>query len=305
MTRDTNTEVFEAARPQLTGLAYRLLGSISDAQDAVQDTYLKWLTHSGTEIENPPAWLTRVCTNCCLDRLKSAHVKRVDYVGQWIPEQLQTEFEGNAEESLELNSSLTTAFLLLLERLTPKERAAYLLHDIFGQSFDEIAEALEMQPANCRKLAARARGFVTQNKVRFIPDETRQSQLVAAFQMAIESGDTHTLGRMLRSDSDLRADSGGRVVAVADILEGAAQICDFVSNVLSRAWAPLRITQETINGLSGLVIRNGDAIHATISFAYDQEGLVSNIYIMRNPKKLALTAATKGVVARSGALRLH
>ncbi|MGP5069716.1 MULTISPECIES: sigma-70 family RNA polymerase sigma factor [Psychrobacter] len=160
---DSKTETFEAARSRLIGLAYRLLGSISDAQDAVQDTYIKWVLHEDN-VDIPIAWLTRVCTNHCLDQLQSAHHKRVDYVGQWLPEPIQIEFEDTIEKQIEMASSLTTAFLLLLERLTPKERAAYILHDIFSMSFDEVAAILELQPANCRKLATRAREHVIKNK---------------------------------------------------------------------------------------------------------------------------------------------
>ncbi len=287
------------------GLAYRLLGSISDAQDAVQDTYIKWISYSGSDIETPPAWLSRVCTNCCLDRLKSAHSKRVDYVGQWIPDQIQTEYEADAQERMEVASSLTTAFLLLLERLTPKERAAYLLHDIFGKPFEEIAAVLDLQPANCRKLAARARGFVVKNNVRYIPDEHRQSELLNAFRLALETGDTTRFGQMLRADSDLRADSGGRVVAVRDVLEGQPTVCDFVSTVLSQAWSSLRITTDTINGMRGLVVHEDGDVHAAITFSYDHDGKVRHIYIMRNPQKLALMAQTRGIATRSGALRLN
>ena len=137
---NNKTELFETARPQLLGLAYRLLGSMSDAQDVVQDTYLKWTAHSDT-VAIPSAWLSRVCTNRCLDQLKSARYQRVDYIGQWIPEQIQTEFEASAEENIEIASSLTTAFLLLLERLTPKERAAYLLRDVFSMPFRSFVRA--------------------------------------------------------------------------------------------------------------------------------------------------------------------
>jgi RNA polymerase sigma-70 factor (ECF subfamily) len=305
MDTTAKTDIFEDARPQLMGLAYRLLGSVSDAQDAVQDTYIKWISYTGAEIETPPAWLSRVCTNCCLDRLKSAHSKRVDYVGQWIPDQIQTEYEASTEERLEVASSLTTAFLLLLERLTPKERAAYLLHDIFGKPFDEIATVVELQPANCRKLAARARGFVAKNNVRYVPEEDRQNELLLAFRLALETGDTTDLGQMLRADSDLRADSGGRVVAVREVLEGKQTVCTFVSSVLSRAWASMQVTSGTLNGMRGLLVQDDDVVHAAITFSYDQSGNVRHIYIMRNPQKLALMAHTKGVATRSGALRLN
>lgn len=305
MKTTAQTEIFEIARPQLMGLAYRLLGSVSDAQDAVQDTYVKWISYKGPAIETPPAWLSRVCTNGCLDRLKSADHKRVEYIGQWIPDHIQIEFEAGPEEQLEIASSLTTAFLLLLERLTPKERAAYLLHDIFDKPFDEVATILELQPANCRKLATRARTYVAKSNVRYIPEKTRQSELLAAFQTALETGDTTDLGQMLRADIDLRADSGGRVIAVREVLEGQPAVCEFISGGLSRAWSQMRVSEQMINGMMGLVIKENRKIYAAISFAYDEDGQVGHIYIMRHPEKLAQLADTKGVAARAGSLKIN
>jgi RNA polymerase sigma-70 factor (ECF subfamily) len=300
----SKTDDFEAARPQLLGLAYRLLGSISDAQDAVQDTYVKWITHAqGVDI--PTAWLSRVCTNHCLDVLKSAHRKRVDYVGQWIPDQIQTEFEATGEDQVEMASSLTTAFLLLLERLTPKERAAYLLHDIFSMPFDEVAGILEMQPANCRKLATRARAYVVENNVRHVPEHKRQADLLKAFQIALETGDTNGLSAMLRADADLRADSGGKVIAVRDVLRGQVVVCEFIGNVLSHAWSGLNVTEQMINGTSGLLVGDTTQLHAAISFGYDANGHVQSVYIMRHPDKLAQFSGSTGLIHKSGNLTLH
>lgn len=279
------TVIFEEARPKLLGLAYRLLGSISDAQDVVQDTYLKWLTQDG-HFDTPAAWLNRVCTNACLDQLKSAHRRRVDYIGPWIPDHIQTDFAPSAEATVEMTSSLTTAFLLLLERLTPKERAAYLLHDIFAMPFDEVSDILDMQPAACRKLASRARHFVHESDTRHAPPKERQEQLLAAFHRALSSGDTAPLGQMLRDDSTLRADSGGAVMAARDVIEGTAAVCHFVEEVLQRAWRDMQIETLEINGGFGLQVHEGASLHATISFGYDREGRASHIFIMRNPDKL-------------------
>lgn len=300
----SKTEMFEATRPQLVGLAYRLLGSISDAQDAVQDTYIKWMLHTG-DVDVPPAWLSRVCANRCLDQIKSSNHKRVDYVGQWIPEQFETEFDANPEEQLELASSLTTAFLLLLERLTPKERAAYLLHDVFSMPFEEVAAILDMQPENCRKLATRAREYVVKNKVRHVPEKQRQEDLLVAFHGAIKTGDTSRLGAMLRVDSNLRADSGGKVKAVLEVLEGRDAICLFIRNVLSGAWSSRHMAELMINGSLGLLIGDEDELHAAVSFGYDEHGQVGQIYIMRNPDKLEHFVHLKGVVSESGKLTLH
>ncbi|KKJ75826.1 hypothetical protein WH95_16520 [Kiloniella litopenaei] len=302
MTLENKTDVFEQTRPRLMGLAYRLLGSLSDAQDIVQDTYLKWVSYSGPEIENPIGWLSRVCTNRCLDQLKSANHQRLDYIGSWIPDQIQTEFEASAEEQAEIASSLTTAFLLLLERLTPKERAAYLLHDVFSMPFEEVARILDMQSANCRKLAARARDYVAKNNVRHVPEKQHQEKLLNAFQKAIKTGDVEILGSMLRADSDLRADSGGKVQAVRDVIVGHDAICRFITDILSNAWRQMEIKTQVLNGTLGLVIIDEGKMHAALSFGYDAKGKVSQIYIMRHPVKLKQMISAKGIVSTSGAI---
>jgi len=299
------TKAFEKAHPQLLGVAYRMLGSIDDAEDAVQDTGVKWLAYDGPAPDSATAWLTRVCTNRCLDVLKSAHKKRVDYVGPWLPELLQTEFDAGPEDQVEIASSLTTAFLLLLERLTPKERAAYLLHDIFSKPFDEVSEILDLQPANCRQLAARARKFVHRNQVRHVPDKAHQNALLQAFQSAVKTGDVASLGTMLCSDVDLRADSGGKVTSVLKVLAGPGDVCGFVGRVLSRAWANTSISIGSINGGLGLVVREGDQSHAAVSFAFDADDKVQSIFIMRHPDKLGRLLTTTGVADITGALRLH
>ena len=152
MTASDDPTPFESRRRHLLGLAYRILGSVAEAEDAVQDTFLRWRAADRDAIANPAAWLTTACTRRSLDLLKSARRTRVDYVGTWLPEPVRTAAEETPESSLELASSLSTAFLLLLERLSPKERAAYLLHEIFEQPYPDVAAALGLQEATCRKL---------------------------------------------------------------------------------------------------------------------------------------------------------
>lgn len=301
---EKKTAIFEATRPLLMGIAYRLLGSVSDAQDVVQDTYIKWLAHRES-VQTPAAWLSRVCTNRCLDQIKSASHKRVEYVGQWIPDQLLTEFAGSVDEQEEMASSLTTAFLLLLKRLTPKERAAYLLHDVFSMSFDDVAGVLDIQPANCRKLATRAREYVGKNNVRHIPERQRQEELLTAFQGALQSGCTSELETLLRADSDLRADSGGKVTAVLDVIEGKEAICLFLRDVLHNAWLHFDFSSRVINGTLGLLVEDEGELHASVSFGFDGQGQLSQIYIQRNPEKLKQLMQSKGTVNQSGRLSLH
>jgi RNA polymerase sigma factor (sigma-70 family) len=283
--------VFERARPNLLGLAYRILGSLADAEDAVQDTFLKWRQADHQEIESPAAWLTTICTRRCLDLLRAAHRSRVNYVGAWLPEPIHTPVEDDAESRLDLASSLTTAFLLLLERLTPKERAAYLLHEIFDVSYPEIAATLEMQESACRKLVSRAKANVDQAKVRQRIPLARQDALLAAFQGAIASGATGEFAALLSDDIRLTADSGGKAPAILEVLQGKAEVMAFVMDVLRQFWAALDWVPADINGGRGAILRKDGATIATLSFAYDEAGRASDVYIMRNPDKLSRLGA--------------
>ncbi|MGE0422833.1 MAG: RNA polymerase sigma factor SigJ [Reyranellaceae bacterium] len=285
MTDHDDIAVFEEARPRLLGLAYRIMGSRADAEDAVQDTFVKWSTAQRSEIANPAAWLMTSCTRRCIDLLRAAHRSRVDYVGTWLPEPMHMLTADPAEEAL--GSSLTTAFLLMLERLTPKERAAYLLHEIFDIDYPDIARALDMNQAACRQLVSRARGHVDDARVRHVTPPARQEALLAAFESAIAGGDTGTLAAMLSDDIALSADGGGKVAAAARVLHGKAKVMGFFDLVLRRFWSQYRLEAVDINGGRGFVVRNGDQVEATVSFGYDQAGRANAIYIMRNPDKLA------------------
>ncbi|MDC0716004.1 RNA polymerase sigma factor SigJ [Nannocystis bainbridge] len=281
---DDDDHEFAAARPMLLGLAYRLLGSRADAEDAVQDTWLKWRA-AAVAVENPGAWLTTVCTRRCIDMLRSGHKARIDYVGSWLPEPLPTDDD---DVGASLGSSLTVAFLLVLERLTPKERAAYLLHEVFDVSYAETARTLAMDEVNCRKLVSRARGHLEQTRVRHVTPRDRQDELLAAFEAAIAGGHTERLAALLASDVELRADSGGKVPALRETLQGKAAVLAFVHATLHRFWGAFTCESPDLNGARALVFRAGDgAAIAAVSFAYDERGAATGIYIMRNPDKLA------------------
>lgn len=283
----SDLQLFAEARPMLLGLAYRILGSRADAEDAVQDTFVKWQKTDRARIENATVWLTTICTRRCIDMLRAAHRSRVDYVGPWLPEPLLTPADEPAEERLSLASSLGTAFLLLLERLTPKERAAYLLHEIFDMPYPEIARTLGLQEATCRKLVSRARANVERAKVRHVTPQERQERLLAAFESAIASGSTGELARLLSDDIELAADSGGKVPALREVLHGKAAVLAFIAGQLSRYWRDdVRIVTD-LNGGRGLIVRKDGRTEAAASFAYDGAGRVTRIYIMRNPDKLA------------------
>jgi len=282
-----DTRAFEDARPGLLALAYRILGSVADAEDAVQDTFLKWSGADRAGIRSAPSWLTTTCTRRCLDLLRAAHRSRVNYVGVWLPEPVQAAAEEGPEEVSDLASSLSMAFLLLLERLTPKERAAYLLRDIFDLSYAEIAEALDLKEEACRKLVSRAKANVDRTGVRNVTSLERQNRLLAEFENAVVSGSTERLVSLLSSEIRLSADGGGKVPAVRDILQGVDQVARFLSKRLRKYWLDFEWSTADINGARGIVLRQHGAVVATVSFAYDAEGAVTDIYIMRNPDKLA------------------
>jgi RNA polymerase sigma-70 factor (ECF subfamily) len=280
---DTDLQLFEGARPRLLGLAYRILGSRADAEDAVQDCFLKWRDADRSQIKTPAAWLSSVCTRRCLDIQRAADRARVDYVGPWLPEPIQLATPPAVDGKLAV--SLTTAFLLLLERLTPKERAAYLLRDIFDQSYVEIAAMLEMDEAACRKLVSRARQNIGRDKVRHITPRETQDSLLRAFQSAVMSGSITQLSALLSSDIRLTTDTGGKTVAAARVLEGVD-----VFSALSQAhvwWegCPWEITDMS-GGRGAILTKNGQPA-LTISLACNEAGLVSDIFITLNPDKLA------------------
>jgi RNA polymerase sigma-70 factor (ECF subfamily) len=292
---------FEQARPGLLGLAYRILGSRMDAEDAVQDTFLKWQANDRGDIDNPGAWLTTVCTRHCLDLLRSADRARVEYVGPWLPEPVQTADDdaigaaspGHAspEHAAALASSLTTAFLLALQRLTPKERAAYLLREIFDMPYPEVARTLDLQEPACRQLVTRARAHIEQSRVRHVTPPQRQRRLLAAFGTAIATGSVETLASLLSDDVRLSADGGGRVTAARRVMHGPEEVLRFIQAGLHVWWASGRLEEATINGNRGFLFRDGGHIDATVSFAYDETGLLTDVFIMRNPDKLARIGA--------------
>jgi RNA polymerase sigma-70 factor, ECF subfamily len=278
-------EVFEQVRPSLLGLAYRILGSRADAEDAVQDTFIKWQNAEKATIETPAAWLTTACTRRCIDLLRSAHRSRVDYVGSWLPEPIHTPIEHGAEAAMSLDASLSTAFLLMLERLTPKERAAYLLHEIFEMPYPDIARTLDIQEATCRKLVSRARQNVERSNVRHVTPLDRQEELLAAFETALTGGGTDHLTALLSDDIELCVDSGGKVPSILRVLHGKQEVLDFLARA-RQWWSPYRRDSADLNGGRGLVFREGPQATLSISFAYDENGTATNIYIMRNPDKL-------------------
>ncbi|TYC54137.1 sigma-70 family RNA polymerase sigma factor [Rhodobacterales bacterium] len=286
MTGTRHLDAFEAARPKLLGLAYRMLGSMADAEDAVQDTFVKWQVAERTAIANPEAWLTRLCTNRCLDSLKSAHRNRVDYVGSWIPEPLQIGGRADPLDDVEKAESLTTAFLLLLERLSPRERAAWLLREVFGNSYDEVAGTLDIGEAACRQLVSRAARHLRQPASRFVPPPAHQEKMLSAFLAALETGSHETLAGLLAETVQFQSDGGGKSTALSRVLETPEAVGKYVARILGRLWAGGRLETIGINGLKGLAVMRDDQLIAAVTFRYTEDGRIDRVFNIRNPDKL-------------------
>ncbi len=284
------TEVFEDARPVLTGLAYRILGSYAEAEDVVQDSFLAWQAADRDAISRPRSWLMTVCTRKAIDVLRSARLARTRYVGPWLPEPVRTDyFEAPQEAAVALSDSVTMSFLLVLERLSPKERAAFLLHDVFAMDYGDVAAALDVGEPACRKLVSRARTNVRrQENVRTVPRE-RQEALVAAFEQAIRTGETGPLAAMLSADATLRADGGGKVAAARKPLRGAPTVLAFVRKVLSPAWRAHEIELQVaeVNAGLALIAYLEGVPDAAVTFAFGDDRKVTDVFIVRNPDKLA------------------
>lgn len=278
--------LFEQARPRLLSIAYRILGSRAEAEDVVQDTFLRWQAADIAIVESPGAWLTTACTRRAIDMLRAGYRSRVDYVGNWLPEPVHTVVASEAEAEMELSSSLSTAFLLVLERLTPKERAAYLLYEIFEMSYADVAASLDMREPACRKLVSRAKARISDDRVRCQPTRERQQELLAAFEDAIRTGQPGSLAAMLASDVRLTADGGGKVPTAAGVLEGAAVLA-FLTERLSEWWAAYAWSTAELNGARGIVLKQGGKVLAAVSFAVDRSERITDIFIVRNPEKLA------------------
>lgn len=278
-------EFFEQSRPRLLGLAYRILGSRAEAEDAVQDVFLQWMKANHDKIEVPGAWLTTACTRRAIDMLRASYRSRVDYVGSWLPEPVHTITFDNAEAQLELSHSLSTAFLLMLERLSPKERAAFLLYKVFEMPYAEIASSLGLNEPACRKLVSRAKEHVSDKQIRHQPTPKRQEELWAAFVDAIRSGKPGSLATMLASEVRLTADGGGKVATVAEVLTGEL-VLKFLTQRLSGWWASYAWDFVELNGSRGLLLRDGKKTVAAVSFAYDIDDRITDIFIVRNPDKL-------------------
>lgn len=267
----------EPLRPRLARVAYRMLGSVADAEDVVQEAFIRWMGADRTQVREPEAYLRRTVTRLCLDVLKSARHRRESYPGPWLPDPVLEE---------EVDADVTLPFLLAVERLSPLERAAFLLHDVLGLEFEEVALTIRRDAAACRQLAARARLHVREARPRFPVEKQRALELAEAFFTASRSGDISALRGMLADDVAVYADGGGKRAAAARPLHGIAAVLKFHGR-LARAFGrgSTLIRAGLINGLPGFISREADGEIQTTALQID-DGKIVRIYVVRNPEKL-------------------
>ena len=287
--RPHNVDPLAPYRRRLLGLAYRMLGSRSDAEDVVQDAYLRFAGAQG--IHNPEAFLVTVVTRLCIDRLKSASTQREVYVGPWLPEPVFDAESLSADTATELADDLSFALLLALDRLTPQERAAFLLHDIFEVPFAEIAGMLDRTEPTCRQLATRARRAVRDQRPAPLAPPDQHAKLLAAFCEAVASGDLSRLIGLLREDAVAVTDGGGRKPAALNPITGADKVARlFIGLAGKNAGRDIRIEPAMINGAVGALLYMDGELDHSLSMAIDGDRIAA-IYIVRNPDKLRYAPA--------------
>jgi RNA polymerase sigma factor (sigma-70 family) len=294
---DPGLSAIMSERRQLINLAYRLLGSLAEAEDAVQETYARWYAMTRPQqdaIESPGAWLTTVASRICLDLLRSARARRERYVGEWIPEPLPEPGEwvsgrpgsspADPADRITLDESVSMAFLVVLESMTPAERVAFILHDVFGYSFAEVATIVGRTPAACRQLASSARRRSRTAQPPAAPT-ARQAALIRDFKQAWEAKDINALIGLLDPGVTMTADGGGHATAALHPIEGVAQVARYLADLADRTPSNVTFLERTVNGQPGLVSQQ-DGVTVTV-FAFDLAGdQIKHIWAIRNPEKL-------------------
>ena len=277
---------FDRHRPLLFSIAYRMLGSVMEAEDAVQEAYLRWRRASGEEVRSEKAYLSAVVTRLCIDRLRSARARREEYVGPWLPEPLPDERAPDVAETVALEDSLSMAFLVLLESLTPVERAVFLLREVFGYEYAEIAGIVGKSEANCRQISRRARASVAARRPRFERSPEQGERLMKEFLEACAAGDMGGLLAVLADDVTLWSDGTGKTRAARNPIHGAANVARFLLGTLRKAPTGFAVRPTRINGSPGLVGYFGDGRPQSATTFGFSGGRISEIRLVVNPEKL-------------------
>jgi len=277
--------VFEQVRNRLFAVAYRMMGTKADAEDIVQEAYLRWHQADIDEVRSPEAWLVSVVTRLSIDRLRKTSVERVKYIGPWLPEPLFGNAARSPEEELELASDLSLAFMVVLERLAPVERAAFLLHDVFDCAYPAISGILRKSEATCRQVVHRARERVRSERQRFRVNERERRELIEKFMAAANAGDELTLLALFKEDATLTSDGGGVVPAARKVVHGRARIARLFLVLARKLRGRLTQTILPINGEPGLVSFLDGAPFSATSFETDGTSILA-VYNVLNPEKL-------------------
>src|SRR5579864_7412068 len=280
-------ETFHQYRSLLFSIAYRMLGSVADAEDMLQETFIRWQKSSEEEIRSPRAFLVTIISRLCINHLQSARVQREEYVGQWLPEPILTGPRSDPSQASQLDESLSLAFLLLLERLTPMERAVFLLREVFDYEYSEIAQTLGQSEANCRQILARARKHVAEARPRFDASPQQSEQLLRRFLDASSNGDMDGLVALLSREVVFHSDGGGKAAAVPNLVYGPDNVARAILGGLKKL-VPKNLVRRMahINGQPG-VVSYVDGRPFSIFTMDIADGLVRNIYVVTNPEKLA------------------
>lgn len=280
--------VFEEHRPMLTRLAYRMLGSLADADDVLQESYLRWSSADRAEVRSPRAFLSAIVTRLCIDFRRAVEARKESYVGPWLPEPV-IELE-TPDGRIEAAETVSLAFLVVLENLSPVERAAYLLRRVFDYGYDEIAEILGKSEPACRQLVSRAEERVRERRPRFEPDPSDAERITNAFLKTLQSGDMDGLVNLLAADATMYSDSGGKVPAALLPVVGADRVARFFLGLMKKAPADLEIRRVRVNGQPGLMaLSQGEIVNVLTLDIVD--GRVAACYVIRNPEKLTRVEA--------------
>jgi RNA polymerase sigma-70 factor, ECF subfamily len=277
----TLVETFEHHRPLLFSIVYRMLGSVMDAEDVVQEAYLRWQRTSAEDIHSPRSYLSAIVTRLAIDRLRSAKARRERYVGPWLPEPLPTE-----QDPAVLDESLSMAFLVLLESLSPTERAVFLLREVFDYDYPEVASIVNKSETNCRQIARRARQSVAARRPRFESSPEQEERLMESFLEACTSGDMEGLLSLLSEDVTLWTDGGGKTRAALNPIHGADKVARFFSGILRKAPPGLFVRRTRINGRPAFVGYFEDGSPQSVATFDAAEGSIQGIRLVVNPDKL-------------------
>jgi len=280
-------EIFEKYRSMLESIAYRMCGILADAQDIVQETHLKWNAVDQNSISNPRAWLVKVCSRLAMDHAKSARMRRLTYVGQWLPDPLVEDSKVSPAEQHATDDTVSMALMLALERLSPAERASFLLHEVFDYQFKEVAGILGKSEAACRQLATRARMAISSDRTRFKTTAQEHCRLLDAFFEAARKGNMKALKILLAKSVDLLSDSGGKVRTAPPGLRGRAAIAQFFVEIWRGRGTSIRMRHRWFNGGPGMLIYLDGQLLAAICIKVVR-GRIRRIYAVRNPVKLTV-----------------